>query len=118
MISLWLPVAAWMVAIWYGAGIPQMPGPVASISDTILHGSAYTGMVILLVRALSGGRTRAITPHVLVLALAISTLHGLSVEFEQMFLPPRVAEWRDVGNDVVGGLVGVALTWAWSKIRG
>lgn len=118
MISLWLPVAAWMAAIWYGAGMPQMPGPLASASDTLLHSSAYTGLAVLLVRALSGGRRRGVTAGVLALALLIATLHGMSVELEQMFLPPRVAEWRDVGNDIIGGALGIAVAWAWSKIRG
>jgi len=48
----------------------------------------------------------------------ISTLHGMSVEWEQMYIPTRMAEWRDVGNDVIGGLAGVVLAAAWSKIRG
>ena len=116
--SLWLPVAAWMAAIWYGAGMPQMPGPVASVSDTILHSSAYSGMVLLLVRALAGGRRSGVTGTVLLLALVIATLHGMSVEWEPMYIPSRSAEWRDVGNDVIGGSIGVALAWAWSKIRG
>ena len=118
MISLWLPVVAWMAAIWYGAGMPQEPGPVAAFSDTVVHAAAYAGLALLVTRALSGGRTRGITGGVLLLALVIATLHGMSVEFEQMFIPARTAEWRDVGNDIIGGSIGIALAWAWSKIRG
>jgi VanZ family protein len=118
VISLWLPVAAWMAAIWYGAGMSQVPGAVASISDTILHAFGYTVLTLLLVRALAGGKARGVTTKVLLLALVISTLHGMSVEWEQMYIPSRMSEWRDVGNDVIGGLVGVMLAAAWSKIRG
>jgi len=118
VISLWLPVVLWMSAIWYGAGMAQVPGPVASISDTILHAFGYTILTVLLVRALAGGKTRGVTMAVLLLALVISTLHGMSVEWEQMYIPTRMAEWRDVGNDVIGGLAGVMLAAAWSKIRG
>jgi VanZ family protein len=49
-------------------------------------------------------------------ALAIATIHGMSVEVEQMFVPSRVAEWRDVGNDVIGALAGLAAAWAWGKL--
>ena len=34
-------------------------------------------------------------------AFVIAVVHG-SVEVEQMFVPSRFAEWRDVGNDVIG----------------
>jgi VanZ family protein len=42
------------------------------------------------------------------LALVIAVVHGLSVEVEQMFVPSRFAEWRDVGNDVIGALGGLS----------
>jgi VanZ family protein len=50
--------------------------------------------------------------------LVIATLHGMSVEWEQMYIPSRMAEWRDVGNDVLGASLGLTVAWAWSKIRG
>ena len=118
MISLWLPVAAWMAAIYYGAGMAVVPGPVASFSDTTLHMAGYTGLALLTLRALARGRWSGVTSTTLLLALAIVTLHGLSVEWEQMYIPTRSAEWRDVGNDIIGASAGLAAAWAWSKIRG
>ena len=33
-----------------------------------------------------------------------------------MFVPSRFAEWRDLGNDVVGALAGLFAVWAWGKL--
>ena len=120
MISLWLPVAVWMGAIYWGAALPpdQIPGPVASLSDTILHMSGYVVLALLALRATARGRWSGVTMPALALAFAIAVIHGLTVEWEQMYIPSRFAEWRDVGNDVIGALIGLAPAWAWSKIRG
>lgn len=120
MISLWLPVALWMSAIYWGASLPpeQVPSPVASLSDTLLHMSAYAVLALLALRATARGRWSGVTVAALLLAWGIAVLHGLTVEWEQLFIPARTAEWRDVGNDVIGALAGLVPAWAWSKIRG
>jgi VanZ family protein len=50
------------------------------------------------------------------LAFVIAVVHGMTVEVEQMFVPGRFAEWRDVGNDVIGALGGLSAAWAWGKL--
>ena len=117
MISLWLPVAAWMAAIYYGAGMAVVPGPVQGISDTILHGFGYAALALLTLRAVARGRWAGVTAMALLAAFVIAVVHGLTVEWEQMYVPTRTAEWRDVGNDVIGALLGLGPVWAWSKIR-
>ena len=117
MISLWLPVAAWMAAIYYGAGMSTVPGPAAAFSDTALHMAGYAGLALLTLRATARGRWAGVTAGALALALLIATLHGLTVEWEQMYIPTRMAEWRDVQNDMLGALAGLIPAWAWSKIR-
>ena len=117
MISLWLPVAAWMAAIYYGAGMSAVPGPAAAISDTFLHIAGYAGLALLTLRATARGRWPGVTPGALVLAFVIAAVHGLTVEWRQIYVPSRSAEWRDVGNDVVGALAALIPAWAWSKIR-
>ena len=67
-------------------------------------------------RAVAGARWSGVTSRALALALVITTVHGISVEVEQMFVPSRMAEWRDVGNDVVGALAGLMAAWAWGKL--
>lgn len=118
MISLWLPVALWMGAIYWGAALPEVPATVASISDTIQHLAAYSGLALLLLRATASGRWRGVTTRAVLLALAIAVVHGMTVEWQQMYIPSRTAEWRDVGNDAVGALAGLIPCWAWSRIQG
>jgi len=116
VIGLWGPVAVYMAAIYYGAGMSQVPGPAAQVSDTVLHVSGYAGLAILTLRAVAGGRWSGVTSRTMALALVIATVHGMSVEVEQMFVPSRMAEWRDVGNDILGALAGLVAVWAWGKL--
>jgi VanZ family protein len=119
VISRWLPVAIWMGAIYWGAALPshEIPQPVATISDTVLHMAGYAGLALLALRATAGGRWSGVTARALLAAFAIALAHGLTVEWEQMYVPSRFAEWRDVGNDVLGALTALVPMWAWSKIQ-
>lgn len=107
-----------MGAIYVGAGLPSVPGPAASISDTILHGGAYFVLAMLTLRATAGGRWSGVTQRALVVAFGIAVAHGASVEIEQMFVPSRLAEWRDLRNDAVGAAAGLILVWGWGKMKG
>lgn len=116
MISLWGPVAVYMAAIYYGAGLPVAPSVVSGISDTVMHMGGYAGLAIVTARAVAGGRWSGVTLRALLITFVITTVHGMSVEVEQMFVPTRFAEWRDVGNDVIGSLAGLVAVWAWGKL--
>ena len=116
MISLWGPVVVYMAAIYYGAALTLVPGPAAQVSDTVLHMGGYAGLAIVTLRALARGRWSGVTYRGLGLALLIATVHGISVEVEQMFIPSRMAEWRDVGNDVAGSFAGLFAVWAWGRL--
>ena len=116
MIALWLPVAAWMAAIFYGAAMPVTPAPVAGVSDTIMHIGGYAGLAVLTVRATSGARWSGVNGRAMGLALLIAVAHGACVEIEQMFVPSRFAEWRDLGNDAIGAAAGLFVVWAWGKL--
>ena len=117
--GLWLPAALWMAAISIGAAIPAPDlGPVASVSDTVLHTLGYSGLALLTLRATARGRWAGVTAAALSLAFAIAVLHGASVEIEQMFVPTRMAEWRDLGNDAIGAALGLLPAWVWSKMKG
>ena len=74
-------------------------------------------LALLTLLATARGKWAEVTLGPLVLALVIATLHGLTVEWLQAYVPARSAEWRDVGNDVLGALAGLIPAWAWSKIR-
>ncbi len=117
MISLWLPVVAWMAAIYYGSAMATVPGPAEALSDTVQHMSGYAGLAALMLRATARGTWKGVTIGALALALVVATVHGLTVEWLQMYVPTRYAEWRDVGNDILGALLVLLPAWAWSKIR-
>jgi len=118
VIFLWLPVAAWMAAIYYGAALHITQSDVAGLSDTVLHTAGYAGLSLLTLRATARGRWAGVTSAALALAFTIATLHGATVEIEQMFLPWRQAEWRDLVNDAAGAALGLLPAWVWSKMKG
>jgi len=119
VIGLWLPVAVYMSAIYYGAALPQVPGPIGSwFSDTVIHLGGYAVLALLTLRATARGRWSGVTTGAMLAALVIATVHGLTVEWEQMYVPGRYAEWRDVGNDVLGAVAGLVFAWAWGIMKG
>ena len=116
--GLWLPVAVYMAALYYGATIPIVPEPITHwLTDTMLHAGGYTVLALVTLRATAQGRWRGVTRAAMLLTFVISMLHGLSVEWIQMYVPTRVAEWRDVANDALGTAVGLGGAWAWSIMR-
>jgi VanZ family protein len=119
VISLWLPVAIFMAAIYYGATMPQEPAPIGYwLSDTLLHAGGYMVLALLTLRATARGRWAGLTRTALVTAFLISMAHGLSVEWIQMYVPTRFADWRDVWNNAAGTAVGLGAAWAWGTMRG
>lgn len=119
MISLWLPVAIYMAAIYYGATLPVVPAPIGYwFSDTLLHAGGYTVLALLTLRATARGRWAGMSGTALAAAFLISMAHGLSVEWIQIYVPTRYAEWRDVWNDAAGTALGLGAAWAWGTMRG
>ena len=51
--------------------------------------------------------------HALLTAFLIAMAHGVSVEWIQMYVPTRFAEWRDVWNDAGARRAGLGAAWAW-----
>lgn len=107
-----------MAAIIYGATAASVPGPVGSwFSDTFLHGGGYFGLALLTLRALARGRWSGVTTSALLLAWCISMVHGAAVEWLQMYVPTRMAEWRDLGNNAIGAAVALGAARAWGIMR-
>ena len=118
MIGLWLPVVIYMAAIYYGATSPAVPAPIGYwFSDTLLHAGGYAVLALVTLRATAKGRWAGLTRRSLVTAFLISIAHGLSVEWIQMYVPTRFAEWRDVWNDAAGTAVGLGAAWARGTMR-
>jgi VanZ family protein len=118
VISLWLPVALFMAAIYYGATMPLVPAPIGDwFSDTVLHAGGYTVLALVTLRATAKGRWAGVNRTALLTAFVISLVHGVSVEWLQMYVPTRFAEWRDVWNDAAGSALGLGAAWGWGTMR-
>ncbi len=116
-LSLWLPVAIYMAAIFYFSSLSSLPGGVGGISDTVLHSVAYAGLALTTLRAVARGRWPGVTVAAVVVAWAVATAYGATDEWHQMYTPGRQAELRDLANDAMGAAAAVGLAGAWGTMR-
>jgi VanZ family protein len=116
LLWLWLPVAAYMAAIFMASSVSDPPVP-QDIPDVSLHEAAYFGLTILLIRALAGGRWQGVTLVTLAGAWTIAVVYGVTDEWHQSFVPHRHAELRDLAADAVGAFAAAAVAGAWGIIR-
>ena len=114
---LWLPVVAYMAAIFYASSQSSLPSATAGISDTVLHTVAYGGLALCTLRAVAGGRLVGVTGSALVAAWMVATGYGATDEWHQMFTPGRTAELRDLANDAIGAFAALGLVGAWGIMR-
>lgn len=113
---LWGPVLVYMLGIFVASGLPNPPTP-EDVPDVSLHGVAYFGLTLLLVRALARGDWERVGLATLAAAWIIAVLYGVSDEWHQSFVPNRHAELRDLAADGLGALAAVVAVGAWSIIR-
>ncbi len=114
-LRLWGPVWLSMAAIFFVSGQPDVSIP-SGFSDTSLHSLAYTGLGALMVRALAGGFGALVAPATALLGMALTIAYGCTDEIHQMFVPGRSAEWRDLGADATGAVIGAFICWLWGII--
>jgi VanZ family protein len=114
-LSLWVPVAVCMAAIFYVSSLsaPPLPGGMTDKSGHVL-GYAVLGLTI--VRAIAGGLPRRITPRIAALSILLTVAYGVTDEVHQMFVPGRSAEVLDVVADAAGAAIAVVACWAWGII--
>jgi VanZ family protein len=109
-LSLWAPVVGQMALIFGISGLsnpaPLMPN---GLSDKAGHFIGYALLSVLLMRALSGGRSAGITWRTALLAILFATLYGASDEIHQSFVPGRTPDVHDLMADALGGCAGAAL---------
>jgi VanZ family protein len=113
LVSAWAPVVIYMAAIFFVSAQPDPPVP-DGVSDKRLHAVAYSGLALLVYRAVA---SRAVTHVAILSALAIAAAYAVGDEVHQMFVPGRTADIYDVAADVAGASVALLGCWAWSIIR-
>jgi VanZ family protein len=116
VIVLWLPVAIYMAALFYLSSLPDPPAP-SNVPDVSLHGVAYFGLMLVVVRAVARGRWTGVTLNALVVAWLITVVYGATDEWHQSFVPSRTADVRDLQADAIGALAAGVCVKAWSIIR-
>ena len=116
-VKWWLPVVAWMIVIFIGSSIGNIPRVGGKTTDGLVHRAAHIAefavLGVLLLRAVS--HDKPITKREIIITLIVIALYGASDEFHQRFTPGRSSEGISVLFDVAGGAVGVWLYRKWRQ---
>ncbi|MGE0394051.1 MAG: VanZ family protein [Vicinamibacterales bacterium] len=110
--GLWVPVAAYMAAIFYVQSLPSPPAP-AGVGDKVLHLLGYALLGALATRATAGGAGRRVTLGAALAAVAVTSGYGITDEIHQGFVPLRTRELADWYADTAGGALGALVLAAW-----
>jgi VanZ family protein len=100
-----------MALIFFASSLSDPGAPPGNISDKAAHFLIYAALGGALVRALAGGRARAMRTRQILFAVLLGTLYGVTDEVHQYFVPPRTPDVMDVAADAIGALAG-AITLA------
>ncbi len=115
----WLPVIAWMIVIFIGSSIGNVPRVGDKTTDGVVHRVAhvleFAILGALLLRATS--KAKPITKRDLIVSLIVVAVYGASDEFHQRFTPGRSSEGLSVLFDTAGGVIGVWSYQWWRRRR-
>jgi VanZ family protein len=93
--------------------LPTLPG---NPSDKLEHFGEYAVLGALLVRAIGGLRGTTQAARVVILAIVIGAIFGLTDEGHQYFVPGRDSDWHDALADAIGASAGAGAMYAWGII--
>lgn len=105
--------AAWLgvlVVFTYGLVAPQMPGAgwiPRELRFAVAKGGHVAGYALLAILTAWLPVPRLVRLPL----LAMLVLHAGGTEYAQTFVSGRFGSWRDVGFDLIGVILGTALTW-------
>ena len=114
-IGLWLPVIAYMAMLFVLSSFSKLPPPPGDLSFYHVHIAAYAGLGALTTRATAKG-LRQVSITAALIAIAISSLYGVTDEYHQVFVPGRTFDVLDMAADAFGSVVGAGAMWAWGII--
>jgi len=108
MLTLWVPAVVWAALIYYLSSLPgsTFPSPFA-YADKVFHLGMYAVLGYLVARALGcSGRAGRV---IMMLALLLCLIYGVSDEIHQSFIPDRVPSVTDIVADVFGSVLGIRI---------
>ncbi len=105
---IWGPAVIWMAATFAVSHQSRVEIPFGA-PDYIGHGVSYAVLGALLMRALAGGTLRGMGTGLILPAVLIAAVYGVSDEFHQSFIPGRMASVSDVVADTIGALIGAGV---------
>jgi VanZ family protein len=105
-----------MAGLFVVSSMPDPPVP-SGVSDVALHGLAYFGLTLVIIRAVCDNRWSHVSRGTLSAAWLIAVAYGVTDEWHQSFVHARSAELRDVRSDAIGALGAVVFVGAWGIIR-
>jgi VanZ family protein len=114
--SLWAPVAAWMVVLFYVSSLSSIPAPPGDLSDKDEHFAAYAVLGAVTLRALAKGRWRFVTAAAAAGAVVIASAYGVTDEIHQRFVPGRSFDVLDMAADALGAGAAAVCLWGWGII--
>lgn len=106
--AVWLPLLAWMAAIYWFSNQPDLPHAPDAVLDLIvkkaMHAAAYGVLAWLWTRALT--QARVTSPALWALALTVAYAAG--DELHQSWVPGRSGRVVDVGIDALGAVAALS----------
>ena len=110
-----MPVIAYMAMVFGLSSLSQPPKPPGGLSYYHVHIAVYMGLGALTTRAAAKG-LRHVSLTAVFVAIAISTLYGVTDEYHQLFVPGRMFDAWDMAADALGSVLGAGAMLAWSII--
>jgi len=115
--SLWLPPLLYAVAIFHFSSQSEpLPELTAHVWDKLLHAVEYTGLGLLVFRALTGEQLGVWSAALL--TILIVSAFGASDEWHQAYVPLRTADVQDWLVDTLGAGLGVIAYFGWTRLLG
>jgi VanZ family protein len=120
----WGPALGWAALIFTFSSFPGSAYPATDVpgADKLVHLVLYAILGALCARALllrapdaEPTRRRLL---LLLAAVAVAAVYGVTDEIHQLFVPARSADWHDAVADAVGAILGAsAASRIWAPTR-
>ena len=114
----WAPVLLYAAAIFYLSSFSHpedlAPALFKNVGDKTLHMVEYAILGALSYRACRYAAGAWAARYAVLLAVAMSTLYGLTDELHQALVPFREADGWDLLTDFIGAAAGA---WTWHRVN-